>query len=179
MTSDGATTHRQTGSDDDPTRQRRRRLAGWWILIVALGAALVVDQVSKELALHALLNGPITVGGVRLHLIANRGVLLGFPAPNWVVVVATVAVLIVALRSARQASWMTSLAFGLLAGGALGNLLDRFQDRHFFPSAAVVDWISAGRITFNLADVFVIAGVAMLVFIPTGPASSGSPEIAG
>ncbi|MFV1999403.1 MAG: signal peptidase II, partial [Acidimicrobiia bacterium] len=54
----------------------------------------------------------------------------------------------------------------LLAGGALGNLVDRFQDRHFFPSGAVVDWISAGRITFNLADVFLIAGVILLFFLP-------------
>jgi signal peptidase II len=141
--------------------------AGWWALFASLAAAFVIDQVSKELALHALLAGPVTVAGVRLHLIANRGVLLGFPAPSWVVVAATAAVIAMALRSTRNRRWTTSLAFGLLTGGALGNLFDRFQGRHFFPDAAVLDWISAGRITFNLADVFVVAGVVMLVFLPS------------
>lgn len=138
-----------------------------WILFGAVVGVLVIDQVSKELALHALLTGPTTLGGVRLQLIANRGILLGFPAPTGFIVLATIGVVVAALRSARGTHWTTSLAYGLLAGGALGNLADRFQDRHFFPSAAVVDWISAGRITFNLADVFLIVGVVMLLFLPT------------
>jgi lipoprotein signal peptidase len=53
----------------------------------------------------------------------------------------------------------------LLIGGALGNLVDRFQDRHFFPPAAVVDWITAGRITFNLADLFLIMAMVTLVAV--------------
>ena len=154
--------------------RRRHRYTALWVLLGALAGTLVVDQVSKELALHALLTGPTTLGGVRLQLIANRGILLGFPAPTGIIVLATIGVVFAALHSARGSRWTMSLAYGLLAGGALGNLADRFQDRHFFPSAAVVDWISAGRITFNLADVFLIAGVVMLLFLPS---RENQPEI--
>jgi signal peptidase II len=128
--------------------------------------ALAADQITKEVAVHGLSSGPITLGGLRLHLVANRGILLGFPAPASIIVLATVAVVIVALRSARGSRLTTAFGYGLLAGGALGNLADRLQVRHAFPPEAVVDWISVGRITFNLADVFLVAGVMMLVSLP-------------
>jgi signal peptidase II len=167
MPAEPTTTQSGARVDRDAFSGPHWRYLAWSVLVASLVAAFIIDQVSKELALHALLAGPITVGGVRLHLIANRGVLLGIPAPGWVVVVATAAVIVMALRSTWNGRWTTSLAFGLVVGGALGNLVDRFLERHFFPDAAVVDWISAGRITFNLADVFVVTGIAMLVFLPS------------
>lgn len=143
-----------------------------WALTAVISGVLAVDQITKELATHVLSLGPITLGGLRLHLVANRGILFGFPAPTSFIVIATVGVVIVALHSARMSRLTTTIGYGLLAGGALGNLVDRFQDRHFFPPDAVVDWISVGRITFNLADVFLVAGVMMLVLLP-GPRDSG------
>lgn len=137
-----------------------------WVLAIAISMVFAVDQITKELAIHTLSSGPITLGGLRLHLVANRGILLGFPAPTSIIVLATVGVVIVALRSARGSRLTTALAYGLLAGGAMGNLFDRFQGRHGFPPEAVVDWISVGRITFNLADVFLVVGVVMLAFAP-------------
>ncbi len=46
---------------------------------------------------------------------------------------------------------------------SLGNLLDRFLRRGFFLPNAVVDWISFGGMTFNLADVFLVAGPTTLL----------------
>jgi len=166
MTTDPTTRDSETDGPADSVAVKRSRYRGLWVLIGVLLAALVIDQVSKELALHALISGPRTIAGVRLQLVANRGILLGLPAPTWLIVLATLAVVAAALRSARGSRWTLTIAYGLLAGGALGNLVDRFQDRHFFPSQAVVDWISAGRITFNLADVFLISGVVLLFLLP-------------
>ena len=166
MTNDPPPTTLTPDTSSDVERQRRSRFVALWVLLGALVGALIIDQVTKEIALHALLSGPTTLAGVRLQLVANRGILLGIPAPTGLVVLATLGVVVAALWSARGARWTTSLAYGLLAGGALGNLVDRFQDRHFFPSAAVVDWISMGRITFNLADVFLVGGAALLLFVP-------------
>ena len=168
-------------SDDAPPiagSPRRSRFVALWVLLGAVIGVLLIDQISKELALHALLTGPTTLAGVRMQLVANRGILLGIPAPTGLVVLATLGVVIAALWSARGSHLATSLAYGLLAGGALGNLVDRFQDRHFFPSAAVVDWISAGRITFNLADVFLVVGVAILLFLPAARDTSEAPRLA-
>ncbi len=72
---------------------------------------------------------------------------------------ATAVVIWFALR-ARGAGERT--AFGLVAGGALGNLIDRAAD------GAVTDFLDlhpmAWRLfTFNIADVFISAGVALLV----------------
>jgi len=166
MTTDPTTRDSEADGPAESVAVERSRYRGLWVLIVVLVAALVIDQVSKELALHALLSGPRTVAGIRLQLVANRGILLGIPAPTAFIVLATLAVVVAAVRTARETRWTMTIAYGLLAGGALGNLVDRFQDRHFFPSGAVVDWISAGRITFNLADVFLIAGVVLLFFLP-------------
>ncbi len=176
MTTEPTTTNNSGSGRSHAFSTSRRRLGARWLLAAAIAGSLAIDQITKELAVHVLSSGPITFGGLRLHLVANRGILLGFPAPTTVIVAATIGIVVVALRSARGSDLTTVLGYGLLAGGALGNLVDRFQDRHLFPPEAVVDWISLGRITFNLADVFLIAGAAMLLFLS---GSDDSAERAG
>ena len=161
-------------SNDRNDAEAERRVNPRWILVATVAAVLAVDQLSKEIALHGLLSGPTTIGGIDLKLVANRGILFGFPAPVAVVVLATIAVVVVAVRSSRGAGLLPVVAYGLLVGGALGNLMDRFQDRHFFPPGAVVDWIVAGRFTFNLADVFLVAAMAMLLVLPMRRSPAGA-----
>ncbi|MCL1693421.1 MAG: signal peptidase II [Actinomycetia bacterium] len=162
------TTQRITAPSDGGrgrVRVRHRRLPSTrWLLAATIIGALAIDQTSKEIALHALSTGSVTFGALHLHLVANRGILMGFPAPTAAIVIATIGVIIMAFRSARGPDVVTMLAYGLLAGGAMGNLVDRFQDRHLFLPGAVVDWISLGRITFNLADVFLLTGAITLLF---------------
>lgn len=87
---------------------------------------------------------------------------LGAALPTAVVVAGT-GVIIAALLSwlAISAPKMsrTSLAGGtLVAGGAIGNFIDRLDGR------GVVDYLHSGWFpTFNLADVFVTVGAAVLV----------------
>jgi signal peptidase II len=71
--------------------------------------------------------------------------------------------------TAAMAWWMLTargvlerVSFALIAGGALGNLLDRLSD------GAVTDFLDLHPIgwrlfTFNFADMFISAGVALLV----------------
>ncbi|MCZ7531276.1 MAG: signal peptidase II [Acidimicrobiia bacterium] len=131
---------------------------------IALGiaaAALLVDQISKAFALRWLADGPVDVlGPFSFRLVANRGILLGIPAPVWVVFVATTVLLIASVRALPTASASRAVGLGLAIGGALGNVADRLIERGGFPEAAVVDWItwSSGP-TFNLADAFLLIGV--------------------
>jgi lipoprotein signal peptidase len=72
-------------------------------------------------------------------------------------VVAAIAVF--AFRSDRR---LEALAFGLIAGGATGNIIDQFR------IGAVIDYIDlfyAGWHwpTFNLADALIFLGVALLI----------------
>lgn len=138
-----------------------------WILPAALVAAVAVDQLTKTLAVEALGTGPAHVGILHLRLVANRGLLMGMlPAPTVVIVAATLLLAWTAVRAGRRAPLAVSIAFGLLAGGALGNLIDRFLQRQQFPANAVVDWVSFGGMTFNLADVALLIGALILLAAP-------------
>lgn len=65
----------------------------------------------------------------------------------------------------RTQSQLEAIAYGAIIGGALGNILDRVRFR------AVTDFLDfhIGDLhwpAFNLADVFVVGGVAILLLPP-------------
>lgn len=141
-----------------------------WVPMAALMlgsafAAITVDQVSKGVAASRLLDGAAEFPGpIWFDLVANQGALMGFPLPIWAMVGVAAVVVALAVASLRTATTRSALGFGLLVGGALGNLADRFQHRSRFPDHAVVDWIATARLpTFNLADVAIITGILVVV----------------
>ncbi len=144
------------------------RLAG-----LLLGAAvLLADQTSKYWVLH---NATLTDGNfltllpvLNFVLVWNHGVTFGmftsFGAAGKFILaalaLAVIAGLIVWLW--RAGRWLPSLAIGAIAGGAVGNVLDRL--RH----GAVVDFIQAHIGTyswyvFNIGDAAIVCGVAALM----------------
>ncbi len=65
--------------------------------------------------------------------------------------------LAVLLREPLRASPLAQIGFGLIAGGAAGNVLDRFIHGY------VVDFISVGSFyVFNVADACITAGLALV-----------------
>ncbi|MBI3619497.1 signal peptidase II [Candidatus Peregrinibacteria bacterium] len=87
----------------------------------------------------------------------NAGVAFSvhLPAQSFLVVVALTLVIVAAIRSERTR--LNAVAFGLIIGGALGNILDRAID------GLVTDYIQVGTFpVFNLADSCVTVGVALL-----------------
>jgi signal peptidase II len=55
-------------------------------------------------------------------------------------------------------------AFGLIVGGALGNLLDRITRGDGFLDGHVIDWINLWWIpTFNVADMSITIAVVLLL----------------
>ena len=126
---------------------------------------VIADQASKNLAVGALFDGPAEgPGPLWFRLVANRGALMGFPLPGWLLIGAVVAVVAMAVRSLLEpGSRLAALGWGLVVGGALGNLADRVLHRPRFPDHAVVDWIASSVLpTFNLADVAIVAGLVTL-----------------
>ena len=71
-----------------------------------------------------------------------------------------------ATHASRPLIWLPT---GLLLGGALGNLLDRVR------TGSVTDFIQLplGWPPFNLADVSIVLGVALLLFVIESP---GNPR---
>jgi signal peptidase II len=144
---------------------------------IALGAAvglcvLALDQASKWWILNGLDlpdRGAIAVLPVlNLTLVWNKGITFGlFGGQNAIgsavlAVVALAVVVALALWLRRAESLLVAAALGAIAGGAIGNVIDRAR------YGAVVDFIHAhiGNVSwyvFNVADAAIVCGVATLV----------------
>lgn len=155
---------------------RRRPAAS--IVLFGFAVALIVfvaDQATKLWILNGLdldARAPgdsiVLIDPVfKLTMVWNRGVSFGlFPADSWWQRGLLIAVSLVI--SGLLAVWMFSatrrlqaLAFGLIIGGALGNVLDRF----FY--GAVADFLDFSGMyfpwVFNIADAGISVGVAVLI----------------
>lgn len=113
--------------------------------------------------------------GVRFTLSTNPGVVFGTPMP-WIVVAAVTLIGVVAMAiyfamSPAAARW-THVALALVIAGALGNLYDRLFAQVALPGMEPIrhqvrDFLDCSQIgykwIFNVADAYVVAGVAMMV----------------
>lgn len=134
-------------------------------VVAAIAVAVVIlDQVTKTIALSLLADGPVDVfWTLRLRVSLNPGMAfsLGTGLTPLVTIagVLLVGALIVFARSAS--SWKVVAALGLLIGGASGNLGDRLFRDH---GGAVVDFIDfQWWPVFNVADIAISFGAVGLV----------------
>jgi signal peptidase II len=148
---------------------------------LAAGTALLLDQVTKGAALAQLEAGtPVSLIGkaVQLTLRFNSGAAfsLKWGGPLFLTIFTGAAVLAVLwLLVARPPRLpLHAASFGLILGGASGNLLDRLLH-----SGAVVDFLDVGTAswrwpTFNVADAAIsIGAVVLLLFGPKGKRIEG------
>ncbi len=145
--------------------------------------ALALDQVTKAVIREQVTPGERVevLGGIEIVRVSNRGIAFGLldDAGSLVLVLAALAfasLLALFLASSdRRGLW---LPIGLLAGGAIGNLIDRIHE------GAVTDFIDIGPWpAFNVADIEITMGVIILVWMyafgdepETQPESSPQPE---
>lgn len=99
----------------------------------------------------------------RLYHIGNTGTafgLFGQAGPLFAVIgLVVVAGILYYYPQLAQAAWWAHVGLSLQLGGALGNLSDRLRLGY------VVDFIHIGFLPiFNLADIFIVLGVSLLVF---------------
>lgn len=133
--------------------------------LTALGV-IIVDQASKWLVVsHFHLGESVAVFKTWLHFtyVVNIGAAFGIlPGGFWLFVLFTLIVLggILYYHLVYHPPVMLQVITGLIAGGALGNFIDRvFRD-------GVVDFIDLGWWpVFNIADSAVFCGaIALLIF---------------
>jgi len=94
--------------------------------------------------------------GGAFGMFQDGGVIIGIAALIIAVVV------VVALASDRPR--LETIALGLVVGGAVGNLVDRFARGDNIIDGSVIDWIELSIIpTFNIADASVTVAVALLL----------------
>jgi signal peptidase II len=144
---------------------RHRRSAG--ALFAIAGVVLALDRLSKLWVEHALAGRPpMTVirGVLDLRFTTNPGgaFSLGQRA-SWIFVGASILVSVTIIATAfRHTNVTTSVALGLILGGAMGNLTDRIVRGPAF-SGHVVDFVDFHVWpVFNLADSAIVVGAVVL-----------------
>ena len=142
-----------------------------WTLIFGVVGVLVLglDQVTKALALAHLTPGePVNVIGslLKFNLIRNSGAAfsLGSGYTPYISAVQIIVALGVIYLSRRLGSAGWAVAFGLLFGGAVGNIIDRIvRDPSPF-HGHVVDFLQTPHwAIFNVADMAVTSAAILLV----------------
>lgn len=131
-----------------------------------LGIILIaLDQITKSLVMGKLnlrQSIPIIDGMLHFTYVRNTGIAFSlFPRMNIVIIILstiTVFLLFHIYRKTSADNLLTKASLIFIASGAIGNLIDRVQ------YSAVIDFIDF-RIwpIFNLADAFIVIGVAVII----------------
>ena len=140
--------------------------------VIAALVVLAADQASKYWILHVLelpeLHQVVLLPVLNLTMVWNQGVTFGLlnGLGSWShFFLAAVALLVVAALAVwlrRADNPVAALSIGAIAGGAVGNVIDRLR------YGAVVDFIHAhigdwSWYVFNVADAAIVCGVAALI----------------
>lgn len=140
-------------------------------LVVLAAGVLVLDQLTKVWAVATFTEGertPLVGDLLGLTLLYNPGAALSLATGmTWVLTIVATVVVVVILRTAnRLGSRGWTLALGLLLGGALGNLVDRFFREPGFARGHVVDFIAYGDLFVgNVADIAIVGAAVLIVLL--------------
>ncbi|MGH3022181.1 MAG: signal peptidase II [Gaiellaceae bacterium] len=136
-----------------------------WFGLLAVGfAAVIADQVTKQIVVSQLALGDSVhlAGPLEIRHVTNPGIAFGLFS-SWATIVTALTALAVgwmffyfARAGARHP--VLPVALGLLIGGSLANLIDRVRLGHVTDFIDLRFWPA-----FNLADTFIVVGVAVLL----------------
>jgi signal peptidase II len=144
----------------------RRRLH---LLLGVAAVVLVLDIITKVLAVKLLTPGqpvPIIGDTVTWTLVRNSGAAFSMATGyTWMLtVIATGVVVGIFWMGRRLVSPWWAIGLGMILGGAMGNLVDRFFRSPGPLQGHVVDFLSIGWWpVFNVADPSVVGGAILLV----------------
>lgn len=147
------TPHRGVSTDDCYNAHVRTLIwTGVLAVVISIGSTAFIEWMQPSLV--------IVPEFLRFTIHHNAGIAYGIKLPDsvqtGVIVLALIIVSVIAVRSKRE--FLPDIGFGLIIGGALGNILDRLHD------GFVTDFISIGTFpTFNIADSCISIGVGLLI----------------
>lgn len=142
---------------------RSMRIAVYWIIVIL---AVCVDQATKAAAREVYENGPqvLLPGIINIVHVENTGAAFSVGQGATVLFVAVAVVFVV---GATILVWKTSdlplplvVSIALVAGGGLGNMIDRVID------GSVTDFLATAFMNFpvfNVADICVTVGIVLSV----------------
>jgi signal peptidase II len=135
----------------------------WLSLVAVAGAAVFADQLTKQVIARTLDVGENVdiFGPFSIRHVENSGIAFGFFSSRTTVVIAVTALAVGWMlwffaRSARRHP-VLPVALGLVLGGSVANLVDRVRLGRVTDFLDLEAWPA-----FNLADTFIVVGVAIL-----------------
>ena len=155
----------ETPAPPAPTRRRLR------LLLSVAAVVLAFDIATKVLAVELLTPGqPVSIIGdtVTWTLVRNSGAAFSMATGyTWVLTLIAIGVVIgIVWMGRRLVSPWWAVGLGMILGGALGNLVDRFFRSPGPLRGHVVDFLSIGWWpVFNVADPAVVGGAILLVVL--------------
>jgi signal peptidase II len=156
---------------EQQARPRARRQALPWVTVGLALLVLAADQGTKAWALHSLGDGRRVdvVGSLfGFELVRNAGAAFSMATGmTWLLTLVALIVVIAIIRISRRlgsAGW--ALAFGLLLGGALGNLTDRLTREPGFFRGHVIDFLVLPHWpVFNVADSCIVTAAVLIALL--------------
>jgi len=137
--------------------------AQWLALLAVAAAAIVADQLTKQVIARTLTVGESVdiVGPFSIHHVENSGIAFGLFSSRTTFVIAITAIAVGWMvwffaRSGRRHP-VLPVALGFVLGGSIANLIDRVRLGHVTDFLDLEAWPA-----FNLADTFIVVGVAVL-----------------
>lgn len=142
----------------------RRQVTAYLIAAGVVG----LDLITKRWAAIQYADAPQTIipGILTFRFVENPGAAFSMfeEAGPFLGLAAVIAVGIVAASLGKPRPTHEAVAFGLIIGGALGNLIDRIARGPGILDGKVIDWIDLRPIpTFNVADSAITVAVAILI----------------
>ena len=111
-------------------------------------------------------------GILRLTHVTNDGIIFGLRAPHMLSLITPIVVVIAALffyyycryRYILPDSQLIKIGFGLVVGGSIGNLVDRFRFGYVTDFIDFRLWGDFHWPTFNLADSTLVIGIILIIY---------------
>ena len=134
------------------------------VLAAVAGTVVLVDQLTKSWAERALADGPIHLfWTIQLNLTYNSGAAFssGRGLTPFITLLAVIVLLALVGFSRSMTSTLGLVTMGLVIGGAMGNLVDRFFRGN---GGAVIDFIDfQWWPVWNIADAAIVIGAILLI----------------
>lgn len=148
-----------------------------YIYIAIVVISVVIDQITKYAVVANMAEGqsiPLIENVLHLTYITNDGAAMGMMDDyRWIfMLVSTVALIGISVWICichKKISKLSGIAFSMVVGGGIGNMIDRIFNGEVFGNGVVIDFIDfcafpeIWKWIFNAADAFVCVGVALVV----------------
>ena len=146
-----------------------------WVFLIAASVTFAADQITKELVIRNLTYSDwvsVIDGFFYFTHVRNPGAAFSMfataPEPYRKIFFVGMSCVAIAMifsfqRSLSPGERLSALALGSILGGAAGNLADRLRHGEVVDFLHIRLWSGYSFPDFNLADSFIVIGVALLV----------------